>query len=352
MRMQRPVTLILTLSCLLVLNACQTHQASSSKNSLESDAREAGAQRSQSPVVARVGEVVITEADVTRRLSDLSPISRARYQSPERRQELISSLIRFELLAAEARRRGHHKNPDVALAYKQAMVRELLGKEVRNLVKMSDISDEDTVTYYQEHLSDYERPALVRASHILLPSKKAAIATLKEYQLRVKTKPKEARVIFGDLAAQRSHDQETKARRGDVQYFTSDGKGHGDRRFPQSDVPAEAAQAASALTRVGDVTSSPVRSLKGWHLIQRTGGKRAFKRPLKEVQTEIRNHLFRARKSKALEDYVTQLKSSVTITIDDQRLNALKLPKTSTSPKRPARALPFNFPKSRPSVTP
>ena len=231
------------------------------------------------------------------------------------------------------------------------MVRELLSNEVRNLVQMSDLTDDDVRRYYQDHLANYQRPELVRASHILFSSQKAAIATLKEYQVRLKAKPSEARVLFGDLAAQRSQDQETQARRGDLQYFTLDGKGYGDRRFPQSDIPIEVAQASFALTRVGAVTIQPVKSSRGWHVVQRTGGKRAFKRPLNEVQTEIRNLLFRARKSKALEEYVAQLKSGVTISIDEKRLDALKLPRMSAPPRRPAKALPLNYPRTQPSST-
>ena len=346
------LTLSLIVGWTLALSACQAPSSDPSNQAPQENRSRENLYADRTPIVASVGDSVITEADISRRLEGLSPVSRARYQTPERRQELISSLIRFELLAQEARRRGHHQHPDVELAYKQAMVRELLGKEVRNLVKMSEISDEDTRTYYDEHLDDYQRPELVRAAHLLFPSQAAALATLKEYQLRLKAKPKEARVIFGDLAAKRSHDQETKARRGDLQYFIETGRGYGERRFPQSPVPLEVARAAFALKRVGEVTSKPIKSEKGWHLVQRTGGKRAFKRPLSEVRTEIRNTLFRVRKGKALEAYVKQLKSQVTITIDEEKLNALKLPPGSAhskrTPKRTARSLPLNFPGARP----
>ena len=328
--------LLVLISCitLLVTSGCEraSHAPKSGTSSRADSTRDSSRVDSSSPVIAQVGEVRLTEADVQRRLNDLSPITRARYQQPERRQELLSSMIRFELLAAEARRLGYHQRPEVQLTYKQAMVRELLGREVRELVKMSDISEDEVRSYYQDHLSDYERPELTRASHILFKTEAEASAALKQLKLQITAKPQDARVLFGDLAAAQSVDQETKARRGDLQYFTRDGEGYGERRFPQSPVPAEVARLAFGLKSIGELVSAPAQSSRGWHLIQRTGGKRAFKRPLSEVRTEIRNTLFRARKGKALEDYVAQLKAGVKINTYTDRLNAIKLSAESAPP--------------------
>ena len=146
----------------------------------------------------------------------------------------------------------------------------------------------------------------------------------------------------------RSLDQETKARRGDLQFFLKNGQGYGERRFPQSPTPIEVAQAAFAIPGVGEVEPQPLQSKMGWHLIQRTGGKRAFKRTLEEVRTEIRNLLFRTRKAQALEDYVSNLKSSVKITIDQKKLDMIKLPSSSRVQSPSARSLPFSIPSPPP----
>lgn len=295
----------------------------------------------QSAILAHVGEIKVTQATVERRLAELSPISRAKYQSPERKRELIDSLIRFELLAGEALKRGHGEHPEVKVAYKQAMVRQLLRHEIRDLVKIGDISDQEVGAYYQEHLSDYQRPQLVRASHILFSSEAEAQASLKKLRLHIKSDPKQRRSIFGDFASKESQDQETRARRGDLQYFNRKGQLIGDRLFPQSAPHRSIAEAAFALTAVGEVAATPIQSPKGWHLIQRTGGKRAFNRSLSDVKTEIRNHLFRARKANTLEDYVTDLKSKAQISIDEEALERLKV---DASPKQRAPQFKLNAP--------
>ncbi len=287
-----------------------------------------------SPVIASVGAIKITQTELERRLAELSPLSRARYQNPERRQELVETLIRFELLAGEALKQGHGDHPEVKLAYKQAMVRELLKNEVRDLVKIGDISEQEISAYYQEHLDKYQSPELVKASHILLATKAEAEAKLKELKLHISANPKQARQRFGDFASQHSTDAETRARRGDLQYFDQEGQLHGERRFPQSSPPKVIAQAAFTLTRVGDISEQVIQSEQGWHILMRTGGKRAFKRELKEVQTEIRNTLFRLRKAKALENYVKALKDKATIKINHEALKSLKLKSKANHPIR------------------
>lgn len=278
-----------------------------------------------SPIVALVGQVKITKNEVERRLSELSPLSRARYQNPERRKELIDTLIRFELLSREALKLGHGEHPEVQLAYKQAMVRELLKHEVRSLVKIGDITETEIKAYYQEHLEDYQRPALMRASHILLKTAAEANAKLKELLLHIKADPKNARSIFGEFATKYSVDQETRGRRGDLQYFDQKGRLIGDRQFPQTPPPLEVTEAVFKFGKIGEISAQAIQSKQGWHLLQRTGGKRAFKRALQEVKTEIRNLLFRVRKAKALEAYVTRLKSKTKVEINEEVLEKLKL---------------------------
>ena len=54
--------------------------------------------------------------------------------------------------------------------------------------------------------------------------------------------------------------------------------------------PKVIAQAAFKLSRVGEMSEQAIQSEQGWHIIMRTGGKRAVKRELRDVQTEIRNN--------------------------------------------------------------
>src|SRR5580700_3751420 len=59
--------------------------------------------------VARVGDRTITLGDFARTLERMDQFDRLRYQSKERRRELLEEMIDVELLAGEARRVGLDK---------------------------------------------------------------------------------------------------------------------------------------------------------------------------------------------------------------------------------------------------
>ena len=138
------------------------------------------AAKTKKRVVARIGPRMITLEEFESRLNEKSPFVRARYNSPNRKQEFLDSLIRFELLALEAENKGYDKDPDVVLAHKQAMVRRFVAEEVAQLVRMKDVTDADIKAYFDAHKDDYTRPAQVRASHILVKAENTAVGIIKQ----------------------------------------------------------------------------------------------------------------------------------------------------------------------------
>ncbi len=281
----------------------------------------------ESKVVAKIGDAKISLADFERQLGAQSAFSRSRYGSTERKREFLDTLVRFELLANEAEAKGHGAHPDVVTVRKQAMVRQLMAKEVRALVKMSDIQPADIKGYYTDHKSEFDKPAQTRAAHILIADEKEALTLHAEVVAALEGKPLKAREIFAEFARSRSADVVTRAAGGDLRFFTLPGGAA--RPDDAPNVPDVVAIAAHALAKVGAVSPALVKSDAGWHLIQKTGFRRPFKRDLADVSTQIRNKLFRARKGKAMEKYVADLRAKATITIDDAVLSNAKLPAKS-----------------------
>lgn len=69
----------------------------------------------------------MTLADQLRaRIDEQPPLLRARFSSPEMKKELLESMVRFELLAGEARKRGLDKDPEVQEGVRKLMVQRLL----------------------------------------------------------------------------------------------------------------------------------------------------------------------------------------------------------------------------------
>ena len=98
-------------------------------------------------VVAKVGNHEITLGEYAATLQRMDPFERLRYQSPDRRKQLLDELIDLELLAEEARRRGLDKQPESQERVRQ-MLRDELLSEVRASVPVpGDISEADARRY-------------------------------------------------------------------------------------------------------------------------------------------------------------------------------------------------------------
>ena len=85
---------------------------------------------------------MITVSDFEERLNNQSPYVRARYASVEQKKEYLDNLVKFEVLATEARKQGLDRDPEVVRTMKQVMIQKLLKARFDKL-KQEDISDAD-----------------------------------------------------------------------------------------------------------------------------------------------------------------------------------------------------------------
>lgn len=116
--------------------------------------------------LAKVDDVVITVGEFQDQLARQSPYIRARYTSLEQKKEFLDSLVRFEVLAKEAQRRGLDKDPEVIRTMKSVMVQKLMREEFDKEVPPDAVSDAEMQAYYDANVKEYVKPAEVRASAI------------------------------------------------------------------------------------------------------------------------------------------------------------------------------------------
>lgn len=314
---------------LLLLVGCAKPDKPPPKGTLSLQAAAAQAE-GQGEILAQVGDTTITRSDFELRLNQQTPFARNRLNSPERKQGFLDDLIRFELLSHAAREKGYGDHPDVVLARKQAMVRAFMAEELRDLVKVTDVTDEEIAAYYEAHRADYTRPEQVRAAHIFIAegegAEAKARALLADLQREIAAAPKqgsdEARAIFARYARDHSDDPLTKATGGDLKHFTAPGEPRPPRGLIDRPVPPAVAQAAHELVAVGDVALT--HSAAGWHIVQKTGVRKGHTRTLDDVKASIRNKLFRIRKSKAMDDYVADLRAKAKIEVDEAVLRSVE----------------------------
>lgn len=258
-------------------------------------------------VLVEVGETKITLGEFAERLGSQSPYLRARYNSPERRREFLENMVRFELLAAEAERRGFTKSDDVERVRRQVMVQQMMTDLFdKGGLKLTDITEDEIKRYYDEHISEFDKPAQVRASHILFKDKAAAESALKE----LKQQPNDME-LFRKLAEQKSQDAATKANGGDLRFFseTADPKGETD----DLERPAEVRKAAFSVANVGDLYPEVVQSERGYHVVKLTGRREALKRTLEDARRMIQNKLWRSKREEAIEKFVADLRAKANV---------------------------------------
>jgi peptidyl-prolyl cis-trans isomerase C len=245
--------------------------------------------RNPTDVVARVGDVTITEADVA--------LAREQFGSelgqvpPEQqRSVLIDALVNMQLLAQEARAQGLEQGPEFDRRLEFLKLQALRNAFVeKNIV--GSLTPEDLQKGYETVvLAEHKPEEQIRARHILVDDKAVAekiIADLK------------AGAAFEELAKQSKDPSGQNG--GDLGFF---GRG-------QMVPPFE--QAAFAL-EPGAITEEPVESEFGWHVIKLEEKRMSQPPALEEVESELRNYLMRQK----FEQVMTDLRGKYTVEIVGQ----------------------------------
>jgi peptidyl-prolyl cis-trans isomerase C len=254
-------------------------------------------------VLAKVDDVTITVGEFQDRINQQSPYVRARYTSMERKKEFLDNLVRFEVLAKEAQKRGLDKDPEVVRTMKQVMIQKLL-KDEFDKQRMEDITDAECKSYYDQHPEEYNKPEEVRVSSILVKDQAAAKKVLGDARIKGVDNQQ-----FRNLVAEYSQDLATKDRGGDLRYFDAKTK----------DVPREIVDAAFKLQNIGDV-SEPIRTQPGIVILKLTGRRKALVRTFDEVKQQIRNKLYRDKRQDAMESFVKNLRDKANVRIDEAKL--------------------------------
>jgi peptidyl-prolyl cis-trans isomerase C len=289
------------LVAILILSACRGKPATDSK----------GAAAAQ-VVLAQVDDIVITDADLKEVLARYAnqPFVLARYSSIEKKKELLDSLVRYDVLAVEARKRGYERDPEVQRVAKDKMVKLFTQQEIVDKVKLSDVPNADVEKYYKEHATEYARPETVRASQIVIKERAHALKVLAE----VKAVQKNDMKAFRDLVTKYSEDADSKPRGGDLTQF--------DRSTTQH--PQAVVTAAFALKEVGDV-SDLVTTDKGFAILKLTDRRPALSRSLEDAKPEIQKRLLDDLRAKKKKEYVDEARKSIKVEIFEDQLAKLDL---------------------------
>ncbi|HEY4059604.1 MAG TPA: peptidyl-prolyl cis-trans isomerase [Kofleriaceae bacterium] len=308
-------------SALLV--GCQKKQSSSAKDEAPVAQKKQPAglpQQSDEELnqpLAKIDDVTITLGEFQDRINRQSPYIRARYTSLEQKKEFLDSLIRFEVLAKEAYKRGFDKDPEVIRTMKQVMIQKLMRDQFDDKVTADSVTDDSMKAYYDANVGEYVKPAEVRVSAIIVKAK----AQGDRVAVEARGDAGKTNKGFRDLVMKYTTDDDSKLRGGDMRYFATDDK----------DIPAPVVKAAFALENTGDVSTAIDAGNGTFWVLKQTGRRVAMTKTFDEAKPAIRNKLFRDQRQKAQKDFVEGLKAGAKIEIDDATLAKVKVDTSAAS---------------------
>ena len=276
--------------------------------------------------LAKIDDVTITLGELQERINRQSPYIRARYTSLEQKKEFLDSLIRFEVLAKEAYRRGLDKDPEVVRTMKQVMIQRLMRDELDAKITAETVTDAEMRSYYDGNLADYVKPEEVRISAIIVKNRAQAERVAGE----ARGEAGKTNKAFRDLVARYSQDEDSKLRGGDLRYFDAATK----------DVPAPVVKAAFGLVNTGDVSVAVDAGNGTWYVLKQTGRRKSMTKSFDDAKPAIRNKLFRDKRLSAQKDFVDGLKTAAKIEINEPNLAKVRIDTSQAGDDGPGRDLP------------
>lgn len=257
-------------------------------------------------VIATIGTTTITLGELEARLAQESPVVRSQHASVQKRKDYLQKLVQFEVLAAEARRRGLDNHPDVVEQLRQAMVRQFLLEAVEGDMKPEQVTEADLRAYYDSNPALYHKPEQVEVSHILVADKLQAdkIAT----ELRTGSDGNTARLVtlWNDYVVRLSDDKATAPYLGALGLLSL--------APPPGATPAELERLKNVPQVLIDTAFAckpmevcgVVQGPTGWHVLMVTSRSPAVERSFDEAKDSIRPRIVKRerelRRQKLLDD--------------------------------------------------
>ena len=195
-------------------------------------------------------------------------IAQGQADSQQLRSSVKDALINQEIIAQEALKKGLDKKPEVAVAIEINRQDILVNAYVQDYLRSHPVT-EDAMKKEYERIKTRLGSREYKARHILVEKEDEAMDIIGQIKNGAS---------FEKLAAERSKDNGTKDRGGDLDW----------------NVPANYVKAfgdALATLKKGQMTDAPVQSNFGWHVI-RLDDERAFKAPtLDDIKPNLQRNM-------------------------------------------------------------
>jgi len=236
----------------------------------------------EDPILGQAGDYVVKKSDVDRMLAYYPPNTQQRLrENPAEKETLVKRMLEIKIIADVAKKEKFNLRTQIKkqLDY---VVDDFLSREYLAKVVMKDaeVSDADLKEYYSQNKKNLGVPEQVRARHILFKVDPAASEQEKNKareQAEAVLQRARAGEDFEKLAQTYSDDQSSKAKGGDLGYFT-----------PGRMVPDF--EDAAFYTDPGKI-SDIVETKYGYHIIKVEDHRDARERSFEEMRDYIKEKL-------------------------------------------------------------
>jgi len=253
---------------------------------------------SDSNVVAVVNGKKITQEDVDAFVAMSLPGARYSLMSAVQKQRVINQLVDRALYLRVAKQEGIEQDP----VYQKALQREkenlMLDFWMKKSVESIPVSEREIRAYYRQHSAQFTQEAAASARHILVSTESEAREIIEDLK---RSHNLERRFI--ELAHARSTGP-SKKNGGDLGWFNKD------------QMVPEFSNAALALN-VGEITTTPVKTHFGYHVIYLTDKRPAGKIPYEKVRERIIGLLQMQKFQQRLKSLRENLRQSADIKINE-----------------------------------
>ncbi len=289
------------------------------------------------PLVAKGNGVAVSAAElqsILDRQSRAIPVA-----DLAQKKELLDRLVKLEVLAREAERRGLDRDTEVQFALRQMLARKLEMTAFPDADPTKEVSEADARKYYDEHKEMFSQPKKVRLSRIFLaagPKDRAAKGAAARRALsRIRSEQAKNPGVFAAVAREVSDDPMSKASGGDLGY----------RSREELERQLGTALAATAFALKDGELSQVLESPQGFNILKLTGRQEEQSSPFEVVKPRIQFQVYRERRAKEKEEFVKKLVAEAKVTIDDAELEKV-------TPRRPGVAPTFQHPTVHPAPPP
>lgn len=273
-------------------------------------------------VLAKVGDRVITLGDYAATLDRMDRFERLRYQSDERRKVLLEEMIKVELLAKEAERRGLDKEPATKQHVRQILRDQVIRDLQAKVPPPGEIAEARVRKYYDENRDDFREPERRRVAHIVLGTKKKAEEVLAKAR---KATPLE----WGKLVQAHSLNKPPKPSptaspelAGDLGIVGPPGN----KRGANPKVSEALRAAVFKIEKVGGVLGEVVEDDGKFHIVRMMSKTAARDRTFKEAERTIRVALVQQEIRNAEKALEESLRKKFKVEIDESALAKVKVP--------------------------